>query len=226
MFQSNLGLLNIVTRDRIHYLHFLRFPMGKGQSSYDFEVQRRRIMKIYERDVIELEKAAKTCGSNIDHLRRTIQEWLKQLYVCTPSILLRIRKDQTSLESDENSKQNCISILRQGSIQHQIENKTELDRSKVDQLLNIDQKLINNIRRELSKMSVVEKSLNVKISKFLNEIQQFQQSMNCVLIDASSSEEIHQSRVITPKKWREFIRRHYALKEIDFSSPETPYDYK
>ncbi|VDQ15113.1 unnamed protein product [Trichobilharzia regenti] len=66
--------------------------MGKGQSSYDFEVQRRRIMKIYERDVIELEKAAKTCGSNIDHLRRTIQEWLKQLYVCTPSILLRIRK--------------------------------------------------------------------------------------------------------------------------------------
>ncbi|CAH8545674.1 unnamed protein product [Heterobilharzia americana] len=130
----------------------------------------------------------------------TLEDWLKQLYICSSSSQLRVRKDQINFDPEKNSKHNYLSIWRRISNQKQEPLKTKgIVNNKLEQSVHIEQKFNNIIQRELLKMPAVQDKLNTKVLKFLNEIQQFQESSNCVLIDASLSDEIRQSHIITPK---------------------------
>ncbi|KAF5399178.1 hypothetical protein PHET_03016 [Paragonimus heterotremus] len=223
--------------------------MLKNHNAYEFEMQKRRILSRYEKEVVELKKMEKTCLAVIDQSRHNVEKELQLISICksTESPLVkrinkRLKARQPTRQLDSNNQKITSSI--QPPVQHDFSDRTKEDIKVPESRSGLTQsertlplvscpfgsisKRCNDRTRErtvtqmLHRLPGIQRKLDQKVHAFIQRIIISTANRSLPILNAMNYDIGQASHKLTRRSWLMILRDYRARNLTDFSLHASP----
>ncbi|KAA3672713.1 uncharacterized protein DEA37_0005467 [Paragonimus westermani] len=223
--------------------------MIKNHNAYEFEMQKRRILSRYEKEVLELKKMEKTCLAVIDQLRQNVERKLQLISICksTESPLVqrinkRLKARQPMRQFDTNNQKITSSI--QPPTQHEFSSRTKED-VKVPEsgsclthsertlplvsrpFGSISKRCVDRMRERtvaqmLHRLPTIQRKLDQEVHVFVQRIIASISNRNLPILNAMNYDIGQASHKLSRKTWLAILQDYRARNLTDFSLHASP----
>ncbi|KAF8569906.1 hypothetical protein P879_03581 [Paragonimus westermani] len=223
--------------------------MIKNHNAYEFEMQKRRILSRYEKEVLELKKMEKTCLAVIHQLRHNVERKLQLISICksTESPLVqrinkRLKARQPMRQFDSNNQK--ITLTIQPPTQQEFSSRTKED-GKVPESgsclthsertfplvsrpfgsiskRGIDRTRERTVAQMLHRLPAIQRKLDQEVHAFVQRIIITISNRNRPILNAMNYDIGQASHKLSRKSWLTILQDYRARNLTDFSLHASP----
>ncbi|KAF7260291.1 hypothetical protein EG68_02392 [Paragonimus skrjabini miyazakii] len=223
--------------------------MIKNHNAYEFEMQKRRILSRYEKEVVELKKMEKTCLAVIDQSRHNVEKELQLISICKSTespLVQRINKRlkaRQPMRQPNSNNQNITSCI-QPLAHHEVSNRTKKDikvpesRSCLTQSEGTlpvvsppfgstskrctDRTREKTVAQMLHRLPGIQRKLDQKVHAFIQRIIISTANRSLPILNAMNYDIGQASHKLSRRSWLMILRDYRARNLTDFSLHASP----